>query len=247
MQALPQVTPVNMNGNPATLILLTRPLAQSLAYRDVLMRDMAAGAAIIVSPLFKIEPVDGVLDLRGATALIFTSVNGVGAFCQRSERRDFICYCVGDRTAERAAEMGFDPVSADGATDDLLRLLRENPPTGKIIHIHGAHVAADLLAPLAREGVNISETVLYRQAETPLTAKALDGIAKADHVIVPLFSPRTARLFLGQTDAGSRRKISLACISKAVADQVSGHGFRAVTIATRPTADSVTREIAALR
>ena len=56
----------------------------------------------------------------GVAALAFTSINGVSAFAELSDRRDLPTFCVGDATADAARELGVsvpDEVSVSGFDD----------------------------------------------------------------------------------------------------------------------------------
>jgi uroporphyrinogen-III synthase len=71
-------------------LLLTRPEAESKA---LAARLASSGILSVAAPLLRIVPLaDAVLDLADVRALLFTSVNGVAAFRERSPRRDLPVY-----------------------------------------------------------------------------------------------------------------------------------------------------------
>ena len=115
---------------------------------------------------------------------------------------------------------------------------------GAFLYLRGRHTSRDLAARLNAGGRTAREQIVYDQRAVPLSPTALSAL-RAGPVIVPLFSPRTARLFV---DAASGLDLSAStalCISDRVAAEVASLGFGRVIVTAEPTADAVTREIAA--
>src|ERR1043165_10026459 len=68
-------------------LLLTRPEMESAALRQ---RLLTAGHTVDAAPMLAIRSRHDVsLSLEGVTALLFTSANGLRAFCDATPRRDF--------------------------------------------------------------------------------------------------------------------------------------------------------------
>jgi len=126
-----------MAGNPDPILLLTRPLAQSLAYAEDLRAKYGRGLTVLISPLTQIVPLNAPLDLGGITGLIFTSQNGAQAFAARVAARDLPAFCVGERTAECARALGFTAMSADGSVQDLAGLIAAQETVGKLLYTSG--------------------------------------------------------------------------------------------------------------
>lgn len=235
-----------MASNPDTSILLTRPTRQSNEYAEVLRRELPGNVRIIISPLIEISPVTQTLELQDVRSLIFTSVNGVEAFVRESHRRDFTCFCVGDRTAECAKSLGFAAISANGTVENLAAMIGAQPDNGPYLHAHGRHVAQETKGLFQPLGAAYRNVVLYDQHRVPLTSTAMRLILKGNPLIVPLFSPRSAVFFARQVSDMPLARVIAVCISQNVANALAGLGFGQVIVAAQPRADAVTREIAVI-
>ena len=194
----------------------------------------ARGFTPVVAPALALVPLDTPLDLTGVAGLAFTSRNGVAAFADRTPRRDWPVFTVGDATAEAARACGFTRVhSADGALDDLVALIAAAwPADGGLILAPGPRdPAGDLTAALTGR-VEVRALPLYAALETDLAPPgAFDAVL--------VHSPRAARVLaarLAAADVGSRL---LVAISPAAAAPLEGAGFAEIRIARRPTEDSL--------
>ena len=114
-----------------------------------------------IEPVFEVVAQDDAeIDLCGIQALLFTSANGVRAFCSAlSDKRpaDLLLpvFAVGDASARTAAECGFSRIeSADGDVTDLTDLVtaRLDPAAGGLFHAAGSKVAGDLKGGLEAAG-----------------------------------------------------------------------------------------------
>lgn len=202
--------------DPAPILLLTRPAAQSARFAAELAA-MGAQAEVVISPLMEIVEEGGPIDLSGVAALVFTSANGVRAFLHHSDRRDLPAYCVGRRTTEVAADGGLRAISADGDLSDLTGLLRDACLAGPVLHLHGEHVSGDLAALLGDGGPVVRSRIAYRQVARPLTEQARALLAGPRPVLAPVFSRRTADLLLQGLPA-PHAPLTLVAISPAVAE-----------------------------
>ena len=169
-------------------LLLIRPQAQSDAFlaqcREALGRDLPA----IVSPILHIEPVGGMPDLAPYETVIVTSGNAVERLPQGNGQR---VVTVGERTADLAASKGYDAVCLGQTVDDFLTRRAEVMPPA--LYLRGRHTRVDLAGKLNDMAIETAEQVVYDQQEQPLTASAENLLASGE-AIVPVFSPRTARL-----------------------------------------------------
>lgn len=205
---------------PRPILLLTRP-------GDDSERTAARiGADVIVAPILQIVPVDhDGAALAQAPGLVFTSAHAV-ASAGRGRGRPAIC--VGERTGQVARDAGFAVIQGAGTADSLVPLIAASPVP--LVHPHGRHLAQRLAVP----GV-----VVYDQRPQPLTARARAALMGARPVVVPVYSPRSARLLAGMA-AGARAPLWLVAISdaaaaawtapaarRAVADQPSGRAMDA--------------------
>jgi uroporphyrinogen-III synthase len=226
-------------------LLLTRPEAESQALRD---RLTARGHGVDVAPLLAIRRKhDVAVPLDGVTALLFTSANGLRAFCDVSPRRDFTVYAVGPASALAARAEGFADVHAAGGNVELLAALvraRHSVGSGALLHAAGSARAGDLQALLQADGYDVRRCVLY-DAETaiqlPDAAAQAFGAGAYDGVL--FFSPRTAATFVtlagvaGIADGAARA--TAFCLSAAVADAVRVLPWGAIAVAASPGEDDL--------
>lgn len=234
-----------MTGNPAPTVLLTRPRAQAEAYAADLKHTLGQGLQVAISPLIEIRHLSPRLDLRGIGTLLFTSANGVEAYARLTSDRTLPALCVGERSAERARALGFQAEAAGGDAASLADLARRRGKGG-FLYLRGAHVAGDLAGALSDSARDIRELIVYRQDEQPLSHAAHRLIKAGSPIILPLFSPRSAGLFMGQTGDADLGHITAVCISPNVARALTGAQLGGIRIARHTDAASVTREIAAL-
>ncbi|SMO79535.1 uroporphyrinogen-III synthase [Paracoccus laeviglucosivorans] len=209
-------------------LLLTRP--QRAAERFA-ARVAGLGLDVVISPILRIVPVAHDADLlRNAQGLVLTSVNAIPA---AGPGRGRPAICVGPATAKAARAAGFDVTEGPGDAARMLPLLQGLGPGW--LHPHGAHVAADLPVP----GV-----VVYDQLPQPLSAQAVDLLSGSEAVILPLFSPRSARL-LADAARDARGPLWLAPISAAARDAWHLRAAR-VAVARVPDASGVQAAIESL-
>ncbi|SEH84197.1 uroporphyrinogen-III synthase [Paracoccus alkenifer] len=162
----------------APVVLLIRP--QEAAERFA-AQIAPMGLRALISPMLRIVPVPhDAAALQAARGLVFTSENGV-RFAGPGRGRP--AWCVGPRTAKAAAAAGYDAITGPGDAARLIPLISDLGPGW--LHAHGRHLAARLPVP----GV-----VVYDQQALPLSAQARALLAGDGPVILPLFSPRSARL-----------------------------------------------------
>lgn len=205
---------------PRPILLMTRP-------GDDSERTAARiGADVIVAPILQIVPVDhDGAALAQAPGLVFTSAHAVAS---AGPGRGRPAICVGERTGQVARDAGFAVIQGAGTAVSLAPLIAASPVP--LVHPHGRHLAQRLAVP----GV-----VVYDQRPQPLTARARAALMGARPVVVPVYSPRSARL-LAKMAAGARAPLWLVAISdaaaaawtapaarRAVADQPSGRAMDA--------------------
>ncbi|WP_428545787.1 uroporphyrinogen-III synthase [Profundibacter sp.] len=207
-------------------VLLTRPQAQAERFAQAL-----GDIPVVISPLMRIEqqPLD--VELTGYRGLVFTSENGVWACPQCA----LPAFCVGDRTAQAAKDAGMRAVSAKGSADDLVRIIADRAVEGPLLHIRGEHTRGDVAGKLRALGLRVDEVVGYRQVARPLSEQARKLLGGESIVILPLFSPRTARLFVADVGRIGAR-VRVVAISEAVKEALSGSVFDDITVSTTPDA-----------
>lgn len=220
--------PLSDGDGPTPVLLITRPAPAALR----LAQDLAGlDLPTIIAPLMRIDPVPhNAAALDRAAGLVFTSESGV-AFAGTGGGRPAIC--VGPRTALAAEAAGFDTRTGPGDAAGLMPMLQDLGPGW--VHVRGAHVAADL---------GLESVVVYDQTALPLTAAAAQVLAGDAPVILPLFSPRSARLAAAEV-AGARAPLWLAPISIAADAAFDGPAARRV-VADTPDTPGVVAAVEAL-
>ncbi|MDO5632460.1 MAG: uroporphyrinogen-III synthase [Paracoccus sp. (in: a-proteobacteria)] len=187
---------------PLPTILLSRPQADSDRFAARLAADPGlTHLPVLIAPLLRIEPVPhNPSVLQQADALLFTSAQAVPFAGAGRGRR---AWCVGGHTAAAARAAGFDVIEGPGDAAGLAPMIA--PVAAQLIHPRGRHIARDLGA----RGV-----VVYDQLPQAPSPQALELLAGQGSVILPLFSPRSARL-AAAVAAGAKAPLWIAPISHA--------------------------------
>lgn len=215
-------------------LLLTRPEAASARFAARLT-GVKPGLTVIIAPLMRIVPVDhDAAGLARATGLVFTSENAVPSAGQGAGRP---AICVGPRTAAAAQAAGFDVTEGPGDAARMMPLLADLGPGW--MHPHGRYVAAELPVP----GV-----VVYDQHPLPLSDAARAVLEGDAPVILPLFSPRSARLAAAETrDAAAPLWIAtISAAADAAWDAAGGKAPARRHVADHPDAEAMLCAISAL-
>lgn len=192
-----------MSSAKRPVLLLTRPDADSRRFAALL-----PGWTTVISPILRIVAVDhDAARLRSAPGLVFTSAHAVAA---AGPGRGRLALCVGGRTAAAARAAGFDARAGNGFAESLLPLIDAAPVA--LIHPHGRHLARALPVP---------GMIVYDQKEQPLTDAARAALAGEAPVVLPLFSPRSARL---AADAARGARAPLWPVAISPAAMAAWHG-----------------------
>jgi uroporphyrinogen-III synthase len=234
-----------MSDNAAPLILLTRPKAASDRFAANL-RETLGQVRVVTAPLMAIQTIEGPLDLDGVTGLIFTSANGVESFASLTDARDLPAWCVGDRTAAAARDIGLRAMSAQGDADALVEMMALARPTGRLLHLHGAHTRGDVVERLCKAGLRAEGQAVYDQVTVPPPPTFAKAIGHPGPVIAPLFSPRSARIFAQALDGPPPAGLRVVALSPAVARALPGALAKTAVIADTPDAVSMIRAIQTL-
>lgn len=197
-------------------VLLTRPEAQSRAVAERLRARIPDVTPIVVSPILDIVPVPFDLPVQPAF-VILTSVHGAEAAGGVAALSGLSAWCVGDRTAEAARAAGLSAVSAGGSANDLLARLARDRPRGPGLHLRGRHAAVDVADALTSAGTDTHSVVAYDQVARPLSPEALACLDRPGHVVLPVYSPRSARLLAAATDGASAARDVVAISRQAAA------------------------------
>ncbi len=195
--------------NNTPTIILTRPQQAS----QQTMNDLATLVpqdAIRISPLLSIEPTGVDVELAEGENVIFTSRNAVEHVPAQSR----IAWCVGDATAKAATQKGWHAISAGGDAETLFQRITTTPNPGSLMHLRGEVATGNLAQRLIDANIQTRDVVVYRQIPKDMTAEAGKLLSGGNPVILPLYSPNTARHLCAQ--GPFRAPLVLVAISKAV-------------------------------
>ena len=194
-------------------ITRTQPGADATAERV-----RALGHEAIIVPLLAVRPVaEPQIDLRGVSALAFTSANGVRAFAEHCGERELRVFAVGAATAQAARAAGFRTVlSADGDVEALAEGIasRRSQLRGAVLHPGAAEPAGDLAGALEKHGVEARRAILYETGPVKLSEAQAEMLTGVDAAL--LHSPRAAKVLAGVLKAHPAPQLRALGLSKAV-------------------------------
>lgn len=176
-------------------------------------RFAQAGFNTLTAPLLTLAPPPSMPTPPPHDAiLIFTSPNGVDAFCSLSNARHHPVVTVGDKTAQQCLNVGFSDVrSAGGSADNVTALILHNPDKSRPYwHMAGRHIRGTIVQDLNAAGLNARRETLY--ASAPITKWPDVDIGRVD--IIALYSPLAAGTLAGFNPELSQT--TTLCISPAV-------------------------------
>ncbi|MCP3969535.1 MAG: uroporphyrinogen-III synthase [Rhodobacteraceae bacterium] len=225
-------------------LLLTRPRAQAERFAGA-CKDRLGDIDVVISPILSITPRAEAVDLTGLAGVILSSENGARVLAGLADIHRVTAWCVGDRTAAAARELGFAARSAGGDAGDLVRLMLRERPGGRLLHAHGAKTRGDIAGRLCAAGLTVETAAIYDQAATALSPAAGALLEGSGPVVLPLFSPRSARL-VGDAATGSTAPLAVVALSPAVAKNWTGPGPASFTVAEHPDAANMLHSIATI-
>lgn len=229
-------------------ILLTRPAAQSQRFAAAL-EAQSGPLRMIISPLMAPVFLSPPLPARSFDALILTSETAVEAARRISAAGETLpkrAFCVGDQTALAARKAGFSAISAQGDANDLKELIAQACPIGALLHLRGTEVATDFAEVLTNRGTETFSAVAYSQKSQPLSDEARNALFSAGPVIIPLFSPRSARLLVQAMPVDATAELWIGAISPAVAAAATALSPFRVLVAKRPDGVAMQEVVKAL-
>ena len=231
--------------DPRPPLLLTRPLAASERFAAAFRTRFGADWPVILSPLMRVEFLSPDLSSAPVDHLVFTSETAVGAYARLARDRRATAWCVGPRTAAAARTAGFAVQDAAGDGRRLAMMIKSSDVAGRILWPHGADVAHDIAADLSADGIKTDGLVVYTQATLDPSPAAMALMEGADPVLLPLFSPRSARLAV-RAFGRATAPLLVAALSPAVAAAASPLAPRRMTTAAKPDSESLLEAMAAL-
>jgi uroporphyrinogen-III synthase len=196
-----------------------------------------SGLKTCISPLLEITMCADLPDITPYRSLIFTSTNGVRAFAPLARGCNLPSFTVGQMTADRALAAGLPTKMLGLDVAELTTALRDETPETPCLHLCGAITKGNLAADLTQSGIPTDAAIVYHQRPLPLSPAAQDLLRGRGPIIVPLFSPRSARHF-GKEWAliGDIAPIYPVALSTAVAAELPSETLSGLELATKPTA-----------
>ncbi len=197
-------------------LLITRPLPVGRSFADTLPQSVLGRVRLCFSPLLEITPLTDEIEFQAATAVVFSSANGVQVSSRLSKRRDLRAYCIGRRTTESATKAGWNAEFLGENADQLVEKVVQKGLRGPLLHLSGEHVRGDIASRLTEAGCPTMRQPVYAQELVPLTREAQLLLDSQEPVVAPVFSPRTARHFVGQCSPDA--KVQFVALGPAVAE-----------------------------
>jgi uroporphyrinogen-III synthase len=213
-------------------LILTRPEGASARFAAQ-VRAAFGDVPVVVSPLMAPVWLDPALP-DGWDGVLFTSETGVQGLARLTARRG-PAVCVGPRTAEVAQAAGWQAQVLGGDAERLVAALTAQAPAGHWLHARGVDAAGNLAQRLNAAGWQVTEALVYDQQDQHLTCQARDALTGADPVVILVFSPRSARLFVAQA-GGLTAPAQAVAISPAAADPLAALLPGRVIVAQTPDA-----------
>ncbi len=223
---------------------MTRPQGTAERFVAHLPPELRARLTPVYSPLIGVVPVASDIDFGDARGVIFTSANGVSVAAGLNQQRDLPCYCVGVATTLAATRAGWQAACAGSTSQALINTLTQSRSKGPLLHIRGVHSRGDIAARLSAAGCLTKEKVVYDQPLLPFNAAARQILSGSDPVIVPLFSPRSARQFANLVT--KHPPLYLSALSDAVAEHVKHLEYIDLSVASHPSASAMAQLIGQL-
>ena len=228
-------------------VLVTRARAQAgelSAELEGLGAEVREFPTIEVKPPEDFTPLDGaILSLDYFDWLVFTSVNGVGAFVDRLRHHDLDLRAVPRRAkvaaigpatagALQAVGLRVDVVPAEYRAESLIEAIGDGSLAGKRVLIPRAKVAREVLPERLREAG--AEVVVPPAYETVPSSEGKEAIARdlaADEIdCVTFTASSTVENFAGAFGAKESARLlagaRVVCIGPITADTARGFGLR---------------------
>lgn len=213
-------------------LLLTRPRASA---EEFAIAARWAGK-VVISPVLRVT-FRNVPEPAAGEGVVLTSQHGVAALAMATARRDMPLWCVGPGTSAAARAAGFTQVQVAGGTAQALRdMLCATPPDCPLVHMCGAHVVTDLVSDLRAARLRARAVICYDQQALDLTDAACQLLRDQGQVVLPVFSPRSARLVAQAWHKldHPRAELHALAISRAGAEGLADLPLRSLQIAQTP-------------
>ncbi len=223
------------------LLALTRPRPRAEALLARIETRLGRRVPALIAPLLEVQPLAADYTPRAFDGLILTSAHGAQL------ARDIAglpVWCVGRATARAARVRGARVRAVAADADGLLAQLAGREFGRGLLWLRGVHVAGDIAARLGATGIRVRAVTIYDQPARPpdpALTRALEGTAP---VVLPLYSPRSARL-AGQALRRAGPGLRVIALSPAVAGAWQAAAGAPARICARPDGEEMLRRIIA--
>lgn len=231
-------------------VWFTRPLSG-----EEVRLSRQSGIEPIVHPLISIqfEPVSAILErtsqLTEPDAVLFTSRNAVDAFLAcRVMRSDWLkektVYAVGERTALRLSEAGFDPHYPEKSQDGtaVAKMISSGMPDGGVVwHFCAKNKRPEAEDILKETGVKYHSITTY---STILLDKA--GIPEEPFDAIVFYSPSAVTAFI-QNGITLDKDAQIVSIGQTTARALKDAGIEKITVAPKPSTAALVEVISQLQ
>ncbi|MGE0108814.1 MAG: uroporphyrinogen-III synthase [Bdellovibrionales bacterium] len=229
----------------APTVLLTRP---QLVATDTLMVLEAKGCRVILAPMLDIKPLVTEEVAKPFDLLFVTSQVVFSVLTQKKKLFDLSCpcYCVGEATAARAREFGFQNIET-GDNDALAlaqKLAAEMPISTKILYPCALTSTKEGEKFLSQNGYSVEIWPVYSADPIEkLPDSCLSALREGKIDLALFFSRRTGQTFkrLIQTEGleAACHTMQALALSPAVAEELSELPWQGITIASTPHLESI--------
>lgn len=227
----------NMTNNPDqknVILLLTRPEGGNERF-CLNIEHRLGQCEILDSPLQKIEFLETLIEVKEESILIFTSINGLRA-SEKYNLRNKKCFVVGENTRKIATSAGYEVLASSSDQENLLKLIKLKNPTESMVHIRGKYVAGNLCDSLKNNGFSCFEITGYNQQPLKIKKQIFHKVKSGRPVILPIFSPRSAKLLLNELDLTG---FHVAAMSEAVSKELGSVDLAELIISEKPDLTSM--------
>lgn len=220
-------------------VLVTRPLPEGERFAALLVDRFGQSVHPIVSPLIAPRYLTVEIPAYDYAAVVFTSAHAVEGAKRLQVQLPVLAWCVGGKTADAASAAGFLARSADKDAEALAKAISKDPPNGRILYLRGVDTHGNLPEMLENFGMHVDVQIVYAQDPVDLSPAAKAALLTPSDVIIPLFSPRTARLFLRAQPPETTAILHFVAMSAAVASELPRHSGAGLFIARHPDVPSM--------
>lgn len=236
-------------------VLITRPADVAAKMAERLLEHRFE---CVLDPMLIPQPLENVtfMERMAEDGYIFTSPRAVKYFAEIADHfhHHIPAYCVGPKTSQMAANVGFTNVkNAEGGANELALLINKNCASGaRLLHPCGEHVADGFYETLRAAGLEVAPLRIYSMKKAPrMQEDALVEIRTDDIFAAVFFSVRTAEAFAALTQEHGLEdcieNMHAVCISQAVADKVGKQNWLSVNVAKHKTEDGLIEALMTLR